>query len=240
MWTRSSRLPVFLGIGRSVRGALQPKAIACYLLAALLTPPLVLTGWDTTVLRWFEQGAWLGGMSHRWTWWYLGSAWHVGLGFGLALAGALWRSRDLTAGGAAVLQALMLVFLVTIVLKTITGRHGSLITSEPGAFHLFELSFERVKMKWPSGHTSTAVATAASLGACFPGRRWLRLLLWGIVCLVAWTLLDGSFHWPSDIVAGALIAHPIGRSVGRTFRRCREAGKGTSKQPSRNGLEAMR
>jgi hypothetical protein len=32
-------------------------------------------------------------------------------------------------------------------------------------------------------------------------------------------MIDGDRHWASDVVAGALIGHAIGYSIGKAFRR---------------------
>jgi hypothetical protein len=43
--------------------------------------------------------------------------------------------------------------------------------------------------------------------------------------LIGFGLIDGDHHWASDVVAGALIGHAIGYSIGHAFRaRVRRSG----------------
>jgi len=36
---------------------------------------------------------------------------------------------------------------------------------------------------------------------------------------IGFGMVDGDRHWASDVIAGALIGHAIGYSVGKAFRR---------------------
>ncbi|MDH5719170.1 MAG: phosphatase PAP2 family protein [Spirochaetia bacterium] len=70
---------------------------------------------------------------------------------------------------------------------------------------------------WPSGHTSTTVAIAASLYSS-TGNIYLGILGYSASILMGLSLLDGDFHWTSDILAGALMGQIIGWRVGESFR----------------------
>ena len=39
-----------------------------------------------------------------------------------------------------------------------------------------------------------------------------------ITLAVGLALVEGDYHWSSDIIAGALIGHVIGRTIGNNFR----------------------
>ncbi|MFZ5484745.1 MAG: phosphatase PAP2 family protein [Pseudomonadota bacterium] len=71
--------------------------------------------------------------------------------------------------------------------------------------------FIGVDWSFPSGHTTHAAALALGLWACLPvrqpwARRILASVLAGGVCLVATSRLYLQVHWPSDVLAGLLVA----------------------------------
>jgi undecaprenyl-diphosphatase len=78
---------------------------------------------------------------------------------------------------------------------------------------------------FPSGHTLEAFAIAVSLSILFPKKRFIFLLiLWAM--LVAYSRMALGVHYPSDVLAGALIGSLIGWLVPKAWRRgSREAGK---------------
>lgn len=55
---------------------------------------------------------------------------------------------------------------------------------------------------FPSGHTTAVFATNVSLALAFP---WLAPLLLAVACLVGWSQIYLGFHYPADVIVGALI-----------------------------------
>lgn len=55
---------------------------------------------------------------------------------------------------------------------------------------------------FPSGHSATAFSVARVLAHQYPDYQWL---FYGLAALAAWSRVEVEAHWPSDIVAGALI-----------------------------------
>lgn len=64
---------------------------------------------------------------------------------------------------------------------------------------------------FPSGHVSSAFATAAVMRVAFQEEhRWVPVLFYGMgVATAAGRLAEGK-HWFSDVVAGALFGHAVG------------------------------
>ena len=166
----------------------------------------------------------------------------VSLGYyGLPAMGALVyatglvaRDTKLAGAGAAALQAMTVTFATTVLLKGLTGRpfpnHGGHPESPDRLLHpewarewrgpLLENS------AWPSGHTSVAVALASSLVSYYADVPWLPWVLYPGAASIAFGMMSGAHHWASDVVAGALMGHAIGASIGADFRHMHDARVG--------------
>jgi len=148
--------------------------------------------------------------------------------YGLGLAG---RSRELAGGGAAALQAMTLTFATTVLAKALTGRpypqHGGDPRSPDRLRHPeWAREWNGPALRdgaWPSGHTAVATSLAAALTAYHVEARWVPLLTYPAAAAVAVGMLSGAHHWLSDVVAGALVGHAMGWSIGADFRRMQDA-----------------
>jgi membrane-associated phospholipid phosphatase len=69
---------------------------------------------------------------------------------------------------------------------------------------------------WPSGHSSSAWAMAATLTEFYPDNIPLAVGLYGYATYIA-ASASVSFHWLSDVCAGSLFGYTIGKTVGRHF-----------------------
>ena len=164
----------------------------------------------------------------------------------LYVAGLAGGDRTLAAAGAATLQALAVTGATTGILKWATGRpyptHGG-DPHDPRRLdhpeYARELSFQPFTLDrglaWPSGHTSSPIAVAAALTAYYPEAWWVPAIGYPVSLAIGLGMVDGDRHWASDIVAGALIGHAIGYTVGRSFRRMYREGR----RPV-EGLESIR
>lgn len=151
----------------------------------------------------------------------------------LILGGVLhYRGRndaDLRGAGCAVLQSTLVSFTYITLLKAVTGRPNP-DPEEYGdmeeASRTFRWGFGKggIFWGWPSGHTGVTVAAVSSLMAYYPEKTWLKAAGYPFI---AYTMAgvcaigDGSMHWASDAVAGALMGWAIGTSVGKGFRQRR-------------------
>jgi membrane-associated phospholipid phosphatase len=144
--------------------------------------------------------------------------------------GLATRDRTQTGAGSAALQALAVTFVTTSFLKVALGRDYPLHGGDPQApdrldhpeyardFHPFQRLNLPSLPAWPSGHTSSFISVAASLTAYYPEKLWIPLVGYPVAVAIGFGMIDGDRHWASDVVAGALIGHAIGYSIGKSFR----------------------
>src|SRR4029079_8037236 len=139
--------------------------------------------------------------------------------------------RSMSGAGAAAIQAMAITFATTVVLKLTTGRpypnHGGDPRSPDRLQHpewAREWNGPRLENSaWPSGHTSVAVSLASSLTAYWVDAPWVGYIAYPAAGAVGIGVLSGANHWLSDVVAGALIGHAVGWSIGSNFRRMQNA-----------------
>lgn len=152
-------------------------------------------------------------------------------------SGLVARDTKLAGAGAAALQAMTITFATTVLLKGLTGRpfpnHGGDPESPERLLHPeWAREFRGPLLEnsaWPSGHTSVAVALASSLVSYYADVPWLPWVLYPGAATVAFGMMSGAHHWASDVVAGALMGHAIGASIGADFRRMHHARTSTSR-----------
>lgn len=82
---------------------------------------------------------------------------------------------------------------------------------------------------FPSGHTATAFAAAAVVGAFYPRLRWP---LYGLAALVGVSRIYLGVHFALDVIAGALLGLSIGLGIAWA------AKKGRRCLISRTGIQA--
>jgi membrane-associated phospholipid phosphatase len=202
-----------------------------HLSAVAVTPPLVLAA-DGPVQRYFQRHDPLGdrfGTGALIVGGTLPALLPVGLYFGALAADA----SELATAGAALMQAEVIQVVVVTALKWLTDRKGPYDNGDPNAgrwsdeffrdtddpkafnFNPFDL---RGGMRWPSGHTASSVTLVSCLFAFYPQHPWIAIVGYPAALIVGVGMVEGDYHWLSDIVAGALIGHVIGWVVGRRFR----------------------
>lgn len=129
---------------------------------------------------------------------FFGIITHLGDGLvTLALTAALWPHDRETAQllGHAGLRT----GLATVTLKSVISRARPYEEMAGCVDHRIDLG-SCVSM--PSGHTATAFSMARVLAHQYPEQRWLW---YGLALLVGWSRVETGNHWPSDVVAGALL-----------------------------------
>jgi membrane-associated phospholipid phosphatase len=146
------------------------------------------------------------------------------------VVGLAVHDRETAGAGSAAVQALAVTFVTTGLLQWGVGRDFPLNGGSPAAPDLLDhpevahefrpfQTFAWPPGAWPSGHTSATISVAAALTAYYPGKPWIPAIGYPLGLAIGFGMVDGDHHWASDVVAGALLGHAIGWSVGRAFRR---------------------
>ena len=156
----------------------------------------------------------------------VGNVWHI-----LPAAIVYWATDtpEYKYASGAVVQAVGISFLVTTTEKFVFGRAFIDKDDDVPGFLPFRRSrdardfypFQNLGGLWPSGHTATAFAAASALTAFYkddPSFREFAVLTYAAAALMGYAMIDGNIHWASDVVAGVLIGHAIGWTVGSDFR----------------------
>ena len=125
--------------------------------------------------------------------------------FALAVALALiaWHRDSWRPAGLLALSALLGGALYTVI-KWTAGRQRPVVLIDPLAFNPFINGWvgflDEPNMSFPSGHTTLAFATAATLGICI--KRW-RYAFYALATVVAVERVWENAHYVSDVIAGA-------------------------------------
>jgi membrane-associated phospholipid phosphatase len=140
---------------------------------------------------------------------------------GLFLAGRLTGRPEMADVGLHTGESLAMAIALTVTLKSVAGRARP--DEDPDHPHDFALGRgwqDDRYQSFPSGHTSSAFATAAALsteiGRLYPDSRgWVKPLLYGSAGLVGVSRIYNNRHWASDVVTGAAIGTFSGWKVVR-------------------------
>jgi undecaprenyl-diphosphatase len=120
--------------------------------------------------------------------------------------------RRLAMAACQLVIAIMLAWVIPeAVLKPLTGRPRPFLVSTA----LPVVDHEHPKSSsFPSGHASTAVAGAYSLGAAWPAA---RPFCWALAALIVFSRAYLGVHYPTDLLAGGLLGWLVAwLVVGRT------------------------
>jgi membrane-associated phospholipid phosphatase len=88
------------------------------------------------------------------------------------------------------------------ILKRLIGRARPFVSGQADPFAYGWLELTPDYASFPSGHATTAFATAVAVGALWP--RW-RTLIWTYAVAIALSRVVILAHHPSDVLAGAVV-----------------------------------
>jgi membrane-associated phospholipid phosphatase len=118
---------------------------------------------------------------------------------GVFCAGLIKKDSTIKNKGLVMGATLLVTTGITIGLKYAVNRTRPYVT-----YPFIDNASTEPDPSFPSGHTSESFATATSLSLAFP--KWYIIApsyLWA--CSVAYSRLDLGVHYPSDVLAGAII-----------------------------------
>ena len=206
---------VFTNLGQSLWGA----NLIYYGAAIGSTIVIIQTNVDREAQFYFSDNYPFGrdyGDVMLWT----GNVFQASVATGMYLGGFYNDNPRLTAGGAAGLQSIGLVGLITISLKYLTGRVRPGKTKSPRDFRpdLSSWTLLTDRQSWPSGHTSSTIAFFTTMAVFYPEHEWLWYVNGAMTAAMAAGMVSGDYHWTSEVVAGAFIGFAVGYTVGKNFR----------------------
>ena len=129
----------------------------------------------------------------------VGAVW-IGIAVVLAL---LWRRPSLLV---AVVVGVGAADLLTVLIKDIVPRHRPFE---------HQLGPSERTHSFPSGHTATAFAGATVLAAYAPR---YRIAFYALACLIGFSRLYNGVHYPTDVLAGAVLGGCVAFVLLRSLR----------------------
>lgn len=99
--------------------------------------------------------------------------------------------------------------IITTSLKIVTGR--SRPRNGDGTYHFQPFGGDD---SFPSGHTTQAFALASVIAEHYD-EQWIDITSYGIATLVGLARIEQEAHFPSDVLAGAIIGTVVGKSIVR-------------------------
>jgi len=119
---------------------------------------------------------------------------------GTLTAGLVSGNRPLSRAGQRISAGLLVAGFTVTSLKLIVGRRRPFGGEEQYDFNPFSTSTDA----WPSGHTTTAFALAASVSDEV-GSTPVTIGLYSLATLTGWSRMNDNKHWLTDVLAGAAI-----------------------------------
>jgi membrane-associated phospholipid phosphatase len=196
----AARRPTSSSLGASALGAIAAIAVAMMVLDAWsigLVP--VLPRWLIASFRWITDFG-------KSVWFLVPIALVLAVMAVLASPELPAMSRRVLAAVAVRLgflfSAIALPGLIFTIVKRLIGRARPLVGGSVDPFLYLPLSWKVEYASFPSGHATDAFAAAAAIGALWPRT---RPLMWTYAAIIAVSRVVLTAHFPSDVLAGAIV-----------------------------------
>jgi membrane-associated phospholipid phosphatase len=218
----------FYSLPRNFAGCFKGWNIAWHFAAIGLGVALVTSGFD-----WFYLGATRSPQLLAWAipGVYIGVCVPFFLPPLLLLAGMVFKKAPITRTGWALAQVALIGFVLTELIKAVTGRPQAPWFMGPDTSHVFHFGFLRSEIVngWPSGHAIIAFGMSVALFWLFPRKRWIgaAALLYAFYIGLSVSM---TAHWFSDFASGIIFGIIVGTTVGRSFAAMDFPGRGNGVQ----------
>lgn len=132
------------------------------------------------------------------------------------------KNINIKGASSAALQSMLTAGVAAITIKLLVHRvrPEEQLLFDPYQFR--GASFSGENLSFPSGHSATAFAVAASVSTYYENDWRIAVPLYIVAGLTAYQRVYDFKHWPSDVVAGALLGTWIGTKIG-TWQRERSS-----------------
>ncbi len=136
------------------------------------------------------------------------------LALGTYYTAGLLKNESLTGASSAALQGMLTAGVAAMAIKLLVHRvrPEEQILFDPYKFKGPSMAGDN--LSFPSGHSTIAFALAASLSSYYENDWRLAVPLYFIAGITAYQRVYDFKHWPSDVVAGALLGTWIGSKIG--------------------------
>lgn len=115
------------------------------------------------------------------------------------------------------LKAWLISGVATQLIKQITHRHRPHQT-HPVNPYLWDGPFSDISYtSFPSGHTVSAFSIATVLAEAYKDRPWVPVVSYSLATMVGLSRINDQEHWATDVLAGAVFGHLVGRFVFRSY-----------------------
>lgn len=125
--------------------------------------------------------------------------------------GAIFHDQRLEgAGRDALISELWAAGLVTPLIKRAVGRARPFVGEGSHSFRPEQAHADEYQ-SFPSGHATNAFAAATAIAAHYRGA--VPIIAYTLATGVAFSRVNDHVHWPSDVLAGALIGRAVAKGV---------------------------
>ncbi|HEY2325169.1 MAG TPA: phosphatase PAP2 family protein [Thermoanaerobaculia bacterium] len=148
---------------------------------------------------------------------YFHAVTHLGGGYGqdlvlLTIAGGYFGhdQRLLDTGFDALESSVFAAGIVTPAIKTTVGRARPIADLGRHSVHPFD---KDLYQSFPSGHATSAFAIATAIANRYDDHPSVPAIAYTLATTIAFARVYDRAHFPSDVVAGALIGHAVAKSI---------------------------
>lgn len=144
---------------------------------------------------------------------------------GLFLYGKILKDYRALSTASQIIQAQLVMGITTQVLKRISGRESPFNSSSPGGVWRpfpnpadYQKNVSRYDA-FPSGHLGTMMATAIVLLDNYPEKRWLKPVMYGLIGIVGFAMINNEVHWAGDYPLALGLGYVTGKATVHLNRR---------------------